>query len=115
MSNLTTLPLGTPGPAIHLAETLDIVAAQPKAHVTFQIPVIFQAVTSGPSLLRIELETMLSGSVLQTQLVTLSHTGTERLPEPYKLRSTIRRIRERMRTLYEPGSSAILTSRQILL
>ncbi|ETT59102.1 hypothetical protein C173_28041 [Paenibacillus sp. FSL R7-277] len=76
MSNLTTLPLGTPGPAIHLAETLDIVAAQPKAHVTFQIPVIFQAVTSGPSLLRIELETMLSGSVLQTQLVTLSHTGT---------------------------------------
>ncbi|MEK3879030.1 hypothetical protein [Paenibacillus sp. FSL M7-0420] len=76
MSNLTTLPLGTPGPAIHLAETLDIVTAQPKAHVTFQIPVVFHAVTSGPSLLRIELETMLSGSVLQTQLVTLSHTGT---------------------------------------
>ncbi|MFC6649589.1 collagen-like triple helix repeat-containing protein [Paenibacillus rhizoplanae] len=77
MSNLTTLPLGTPGPAIHLAETLDIVAVQPQAHVTFQIPVVFQAVSSGPSLLRIELLTMLSGSVLQTQLVTLSHTGTE--------------------------------------
>lgn len=77
MSNLTTLPLGTPGPAVHLAETLDIVAAQPQAHVTFQIPVVFQGVTSGPSLLRVELETMLSGNVLQTQLVTLSHTGTE--------------------------------------
>ncbi|WP_341348122.1 hypothetical protein [Paenibacillus sp. FSL H3-0469] len=77
MSNLTTFPLGAPGPAVHLAETLDIVAAQPQAHVTFQIPVVFQGVTSGPSLLRVELETMLSGNVLQTQLVTLSHTGTE--------------------------------------
>ncbi|WP_339249908.1 hypothetical protein [Paenibacillus sp. FSL P2-0136] len=77
MSNLTTLPLGAPGPAIHLAETLEITAVQPQAHVTFHIPVIFQSSSPGESLLRIELETMLSGSVLQTQLVTLSNNGTE--------------------------------------
>ncbi|MEK3879033.1 hypothetical protein [Paenibacillus sp. FSL M7-0420] len=77
MSNLTTLPLGAPGPAVHLAETLEITAALPQAHVTFHIPVVFQSSSPGESLLRIELETMLSGSVLQTQLVTLSHNGTE--------------------------------------
>ncbi|ETT59099.1 hypothetical protein C173_28026 [Paenibacillus sp. FSL R7-277] len=77
MSNLTTLPLGAPGPAVHLAETLEITAAQPQAHVTFHIPVIFQSSSPGQSLLRVELETRLSGAVLHTQLVTLSHNGTE--------------------------------------
>lgn len=76
MSNLTTLPLGAPGPAVHLAETLEITAAQPRVHVIFHIPVVFQSSTPGESLLRIELETRLSGSLLQTQLVTLSHNGT---------------------------------------
>ncbi|WP_445321829.1 hypothetical protein [Paenibacillus sp. FSL H8-0048] len=77
MSNLTSLPLGMPGIATHLAETLEIAAAQPQTQVTFHIPLVFYNLTTGPSELRIELETRLSGSPVQTQLVTLSHNGTE--------------------------------------
>ena len=77
MPNLTSLPLGMPGPAIHLAETLQITAAQAQTQAIFHIPLVFQSLTTGPSVLRIELETTLSGSSVQTQLVTLSHTGTE--------------------------------------
>ncbi|MBP2111677.1 WD40 repeat domain-containing protein [Paenibacillus silagei] len=77
MSNLTSLPLGVPGPAIRLAETLEIAAAQPQALISFHIPLVFQSLDSGPSQLRVELETTLSGSHIQSQLVTLSHNGTE--------------------------------------
>ncbi|OMF81859.1 hypothetical protein BK146_33540, partial [Paenibacillus sp. FSL R7-0333] len=77
MSNLTFLPLGMPGPAVHLAETLQIAAAQPQTQVTFHIPLVFQSLTAGPSQMGIELETTLSGHPVQTQLVTLSDNGTE--------------------------------------
>ncbi|WP_405115523.1 hypothetical protein MHH28_13015 [Paenibacillus sp. FSL K6-1217] len=76
MSSLNSLPLGIPGPAIHLAETVEITAAQIQAQISFHIPIVFQGLTSGPSLLRVELETTLSGHPVQTQMVTLSNNGT---------------------------------------
>ncbi|WP_405115525.1 hypothetical protein MHH28_13020 [Paenibacillus sp. FSL K6-1217] len=77
MSNLTSLLLGTPGPAVYLTETLQIETPQPQTLVTFHIPLVFQSLTTGPSQLGIELAITLSGSLIQTQLVTLTHNGTE--------------------------------------